>query len=124
MKELQVGGHVLRGLSNFGARTLALILLMVLILPTISRAEDNSITVEIMSEDIAVRGETFILTAHIKGDAQNVVLRWQLPQGFELVNGSLESKCETLDCQQKITVNVTTPTKLGPQDVGVDLTYA
>lgn len=124
MGELQVGGHVLRGLSNFGARTLALLLLLILILPTISRAEDNSLTVEILSEDTAIRGGIFILTANIKGDAENVALRWQLPQGFELINGSLESNCEVLDCKREITVNVTTSTKLGPQNVGVELNYA
>lgn len=115
---------LLRGLSSFEARAIALLLLLILVLPTMSEAsEDDAVNVSILSENTPVRGETAAFTALVTGSAGNVTLRWVLPEGFSAVEGSLEEFCSELECEKSILVNVSTTSVLGPQTVGVELEY-
>jgi hypothetical protein len=115
---------LLRGLSSFEARALALLLLLILVLPTMSEAsEDDAVNVSILSENAPVRGETAAFTALVTGSASNVTLRWVLPEGFELINGSAEEFCPELECERNITVSVSNSSALGPQTIGVELEY-
>lgn len=124
-KEITRGleGGLMRGLSSFEARVLALLLLLTLVFPTISRASDNtsSLIVEIVSKDAFIRGGDFTLAAVISGD-QNITMRWHLPVGLTVLNGSLESPCSG-DCINELSVSVETNSTLGPHDIGVEIEY-
>ena len=104
---------------------MALTLLIILVFPTMSKAEEGSeMKVSIISKNITIRGDELTLLARVNNGAENMLLRWLLPPGFQLVNGSLETMCEKSICEDNITVKVTENTNLGPQTIGVDIEYA
>lgn len=116
-------GPVLRGLSGFEARMLALLLLLALVFPVVSRAsdEESTLSIEILSENITVRGEEFLVKALVLGN-QEVVVRWHLPDGMSVVNGSLEVPCSG-DCENELVVRVDSNSTLGPKEIGVEVEY-
>ena len=110
--------------SSFHTRVLALLILLALILPTMSRAEESgSLSVEILSVEQTVRGSEISLRAVATGDKTNVNLKWHLPEGFELIEGQIEQKCEELNCEIEIKVLVTEGSSLGPLTIGVEAKY-
>lgn len=118
-----LGRGLMRGLSSFESRVLALLLLLTLVFPAISRASDenSSLLVEIISEDMFIRGGNFTVTAVISGN-QNITMRWHLPAGLTVLNGSLEGLCSG-DCVNELLVGVETNSTLGPHDIGVEIEY-
>lgn len=120
-----MGFKLIRGLSSFEARAIALIILLFFVLPTISRADPEDLVVlNIVSKNMTVRGTTLELTVLLNGTAENASVRWLLPEGFQLANGTLTDFCEFLDCNRSITVFVNESLALGAYQVGVEVDHA
>jgi|GEM_PF-2824133 len=115
-----LGFRLVRGLSSFEARAIALIVLLLLVFPDMSRAEPgNNVSVEIfLPGNWTIRGETLEITAVVNGTG-NVTLNWLLPAGFEPMNGT-ESTC-TMPCNRTIIVRVNGSIDPGTYEVGVEV---
>ncbi len=114
-----LGFRLVRGLSSFEARAIALIVLLLLVFPDMSRAEPgNNVSVEIFSGNRTIRGGTLKITAVVNGTG-NVTLNWLLPAGFEPMNGT-ESTC-TMPCNRTIIVRVNGSIDPGTYEVGVEV---
>jgi uncharacterized repeat protein (TIGR01451 family) len=84
----------------------------------------------INSPEKITRGVEFSLKATASNDgnadAKNVVLKWQLPDGFEIVSGNPEENCELPPgsaCSGEITVRAAYSTPLGKNDIKVRVRY-
>ena len=76
------------------------------------------------------RGELVNVKANVTNtgaDANNVVLTWQLPSGFEIISGKQETICGTLasgsSCISEISVSTSFSTKLGKNGIKVVVNY-
>ena len=120
-----LGFKLIRGLSSFEARAIALLILLFLVFPTLSRADaENPVSVEIVSINRTVRGSALELTVLLNGTAENVSMRWLLPEGLQLTNGTLVDFCESLGCNRTIAVFVNESIALGKYQIGVEAKYA
>ena len=120
-----LGFKLIRGLSSFEARAIALIILLFFVFPTVSRADpEDSVLIEILSKNVSVRGDQLTVTAMLNGTAENVSLRWLLPEGFEPLNGTLTDFCESLGCNRSIVVFVNRSLPIGAYQVGMEVDHA
>jgi hypothetical protein len=120
-----LGFKLIRGLSSFEARAIALIVLLFIVFPTLSRADaEEPVTVDIVSTDYTVRGGGLELTVLLNGTAENVSMRWLLPGGFQLANGTLVDFCESLGCNRTIDVFVNESVAPGIYQIGVEVDHA
>ncbi|MBR9680867.1 MAG: hypothetical protein GOU98_03530 [Candidatus Altiarchaeota archaeon] len=115
---------LLRGLSSFEARAIALILLLLIVFPNVSLAssENPDISIEIFGTNNSVRGETLNLTVAVSGSSRPINLTWILPLGFENLE-PVKSYCENLPCNQTLKVRINESSGVGNQIVGVEVEY-
>ena len=110
----------IKGLSSFQSRLLALFLLGALVLPTVSRAENNEkFSAEIISLNSSIRGEILELTAKVNSNKTGLTLNWNLPEGFKIVKGAEIQNCTTQICEKTIEILINSNSSLGPHIVGV-----
>ena len=86
---------------------------------------NQSLELNISVAPRVVRGDLIEIKATAIGEAKNLVLKWILPEGFEIVNGSLEKSCGDLQgaCEAEIFVKVSKQSKLGLNLVEVRAVY-
>ena len=92
----------------------------------------RQLNIEIISPEKVKRGEDITLEAKVTnsgpGVANNVVLTWTLPEGFEIIAGSDSKQCGTLrprsSCQSSIEVVASYSSLLGKNDIKVSVSYA
>jgi hypothetical protein len=77
------------------------------------------------------RGEEFNVKSYVNNigssKAKNVVLNWQLPNGFEIVSGNLVENCGDLEpnnaCVSEITLKTETSANRGLNDIKIVVNY-
>jgi len=115
--------RLLRGLSSFEARALALIILLLLVFPSVSKAssENPDLSIVIFGNNVSVRGNHLNFTVEVKGKPLSANLTWILPPGFFAL-GPVEEVC-VLPCNKTLEVFVNQSSAVGNLTVGVEAEY-
>jgi predicted transcriptional regulator len=85
----------------------------------------------ISSPDRITRGESFTASTIVSntgsGEARNVRLYWEIPEGFEIVSGQAEAKCGTIapdsECATSLDLSSSVSTGPGESEIRVLVNY-
>jgi hypothetical protein len=91
----------------------------------------TGLSLEISYPEKITRGEIVEIEATVVNPTSivfnNVLINWQLPEGFEIISGSATENCGSLEpnssCISVITVQTSFSTKLGTNDIKVVVSY-
>jgi len=92
--------------------------------------QEPKLEVEISSPSQTTRTENFEINAKITnygGEAKNVILKWILPENFEIISGNQEENCNTIQknetCISKIKVQTSVSTSLGKNQIKIEVSH-